>query len=342
MPISTPAADDTIYMEYKKNIVTFYRFLHKGDLSFMNTKKHVEFRYYEIPSGDLVFPLTGDVWNKAYGEGKDKLHFHNYYEVGHCYAGEGEMILGETEYSFYPGCVSLIPTKELHTTNTFGKTAGWEWMYFDMHDVLKKLYPDDEILRENIGHELDKAGRFLTPDMNIKKLTFFIRGIFSEMQNKEYMYRDMVSRFLLMLVVEIIRKVQKSELPERGNVSADIFPAIDYVKNNYASRIYVVDLAHSCGLSESYFRKIFERYMNMKPMEYVNFVRIQKGCILLRETSLSAALISDKVGFENVSTFIRNFKRIIGCTPNKWRTDEEYAKNKFMKYNVTALKGWLE
>ena len=39
--------------------------------------------------------------------------------------------------------------------------------------------------------------------------------------------------------------------------------------------------------------------------------------------------------------FIRNFKRIIGCTPNKWRMDEEYAKNKFMKYNVTALKGWL-
>ncbi len=61
----------------------------------MSDKKHVEFRYYDIPHGDIVFPLTGSVWNKEYGEGKEKLHFHNYYEVGHCYEGEGEMILGE-------------------------------------------------------------------------------------------------------------------------------------------------------------------------------------------------------------------------------------------------------
>ena len=200
----------------------------------MSDKKHVEFRYYDIPHGDIVFPLTGSVWNKEYGEGKEKLHFHNYYEVGHCYEGEGEMILGERELHFYPGCISLIPTKELHTTNTFGKKAGWEWMYFDIHEVLKKLYPDDEILRENIGHELDRKGRLLTPDMNIQKMTFLVRGIFSEMQNKEYMYRDMVSHFLLMLVVEIIRKLQNSDLPEKGTMTVDIFPAIDYIKKNYA------------------------------------------------------------------------------------------------------------
>lgn len=116
-----------------------------GELLLMKDKKHVEFRYYDIPQGDIVLPLSGEAWNKEYGEGKEKLHFHNYYEVGHCYSGEGEMILGEKELHFYPGCISLIPTKELHTTNTFGKKAGWEWMYFDIHDVLKKLYPDDVI-----------------------------------------------------------------------------------------------------------------------------------------------------------------------------------------------------
>ena len=307
----------------------------------MSDKKQVEFRYYDIPLGDLVFPLTGTRWNKEYGEGREKLHFHNYYEVGHCYEGEGEMTLGEKEVVFYPGCISLIPTKELHTTNTFGNRAGWEWMYFDIYEILKKLYPDDEILRENIAHEIDREGRLLTPEMNIQKMTFLVRSIFSEMQNKEYMYRDMVMHFLMMLVIEIIRKLQNSDLPERSHVTVDIFPAIDYIKKNYASSIHVIDLARSCGMSESYFRKIFKRYMNMKPMDYVNFVRIQRGCALLRETDLTVAMVSDSIGFESVSTFIRNFKKVVGCTPNKWKTDEEYAKNKFMNYNVTALKGWL-
>ena len=305
-------------------------------------KKQVEFRYYDIPQGDIVFSLTGTGWYKEYGEGRDKLHFHNYYEVGHCYAGEGEMILGNKTLHFYPGCISLIPTKELHTTNTFGKKAGWEWMYFDIHKVLEKLYPDDEILRDNIGHRINREGQLLTPEMNIQKMTFFVRGIISEMDNQEYMYRDMVLNLLTMLVVEIIRRFRNSELPERGPVSIDIFPAIEYIKKNYSNPIRAVDLARSCGLSESHFRKVFEKYMNMRPMDYVNFVRIQRGCALLRETDLTVAMVSEKVGYDSISTFIRNFKRLIGCTPNRWKTDEEYAKNKFMNYNVTALKGWLE
>ena len=308
----------------------------------MSEKKQVEFRYYDIPQGEAVFVLTGPTWNKPYGEGREKLHFHNYYEVGICSGGEGEMILGAKEHHFYDGCISIIPTKELHTTNTFGRKAGWEWMYFDIYEVLEKLYPDDEILRENVSHKIDREGKLLYPEMGIQKMTFLVRGIFSEMQEQDYMYREMTEHYLIMLVVEIIRKLEHTEMPAKVSATVDIFPAIDYIKKNYASSLHVVDLAGSCGMSESYFRKIFEKYMNMKPMDYVNFVRIQKGCALLRETDLTVALVAEKTGYESVSSFIRNFKRVIGRTPKRWKADEKYVKDKFMNYNVTALRGWLE
>ena len=93
------------------------------EVIFMKDKKHVEFRYYDIPQGDIVFPLTGQTWNKEYGEGRERLHFHNYYEVGLCHDGEGEMILGDRQLRFRPGCISIIPTKELHTTNKKKKKA---------------------------------------------------------------------------------------------------------------------------------------------------------------------------------------------------------------------------
>ena len=308
----------------------------------MNDRKKVEFRYYDIPKGEIVFSLTGDTWNKEYGEGKETLHFHNYYEVGVCYEGEGEMILGKQEVHFFPGCISLVPTTELHTTNTFGGKAGWEWMYFDLQEALKELYPDDELLRENIQAVLRKQGKLLTPDMNIQRMSFLIRSIFSEMEKKEYMYRDMVNHFLLLLVVEIIRKLHDTEIPDKIASTIDIFPAIDYIKQNYNRMIRIADLSRCCGMSESYFRKVFEKYMNMKPLDYVNFVRIQKGCALLRETDMNVTEVSDRVGYESVSSFIRNFKKIIGSTPLKWKMDTEYEKEKFLKYNVTALKGWVD
>ena len=53
-------------------------------------------------------------------------------------------------------------------------------------------------------------------------------------------------------------------------------------------------------------------------------------------------VIDTEKSYDDNSSFIRNFKKIIGCTPYQWKTDEEYEKNKFLNYNITALKGWLE
>ena len=130
----------------------------------MDSKRNIEFRYYEIPKGDLIFALTGSKWHKAYGEGKNRLHFHNYYEVGICYEGEGDMILGEREVHFRPGCVSVIPPTELHTTNTIkGTRAHWEWLYFDMLQILEQLYPEEKNARITKRYQLCEQGVLFQP-----------------------------------------------------------------------------------------------------------------------------------------------------------------------------------
>lgn len=309
----------------------------------MEERKKVEYRYYDIPNGEIVLPLMGPKWNKVYGEGRDKLHFHNYYEIGLCHEGQGEMILGDRQISFCPNCISIIPPSELHTTNTFGEIARWDWLYFDLPELLKELYPNDADIRDNIRIILYKRGDLLTPNRETQKLQFLIQGILSEMAQKEYMYQDMVKHLLTSIIIEIIRKTQNVDIiPENVSIKIDIVSAIDFIKENYNLPIKINELAHICNMSESFFRKTFERYMNMKPLDYVNFVRVQKSCAILRATDRPIAEIAGAVGYESTSSYIRNFKKIIGHTPHQWRTDEEYEKTKFIKYNVTALRGWLD
>lgn len=308
----------------------------------MTEKKKIEYRYYEIPKNELCLTLTGPVWNKAYGEGRDRLHFHNFYEVGVCYEGEGEMILGERECHFYKGCISIIPPSELHTTNTFGKTAGWEWMYFDAFALLNDIYPDDEIAREKVRQLMCKRGELLEPGGGTQKIHFLIQSIFSEMKTQEYMHEEMVRYFLIGLVIEIIRRLENHDIPDKVSVKNDIFPAIEYIKANYDTYIKISDLAKCCNMSESYFRRTFGKYMNMRPLDYLNFVRVQKSCSLLRDTQFSVSSVAERVGYESTSSFIRNFKRIIGCTPHQWKTNEKPESSKLYRYNITALRGWLE
>ena len=53
--------------------------------------------------------------------------------------------------------------------------------------------------------------------------------------------------------------------------------------------------------------------------EYVNRLRIERSCRLLRTTRLSVAEISLAVGFEDQSYFTRIFKKQLGQSPGKYR-----------------------
>ena len=58
-------------------------------------KMKMEFRYYQMQDGIPILALLGEKWVQNYGRDVDYLHFHNYLEIGFCYSGEGELVLGE-------------------------------------------------------------------------------------------------------------------------------------------------------------------------------------------------------------------------------------------------------
>lgn len=60
--------------------------------------------------------------------------------------------------------------------------------------------------------------------------------------------------------------------------------------------------------------------MNIGMLEYINKQRINLASELLLKTNYSVNTISDKVGYLNVNSFIRVFKKIMGTTPSKYRS----------------------
>ena len=63
-------------------------------------KMKMEFRYYQMQDGIPILALLGEKWVQNYGRDVDYLHFHNYLEIGFCYSGEGELVLGEAPIRF--------------------------------------------------------------------------------------------------------------------------------------------------------------------------------------------------------------------------------------------------
>lgn len=104
-------------------------------------KSKIEFRYYRMPEEAPFLALLGEKWVQHYGKDVDYLHFHNYLEIGYCYNGTGNLVLGEKTYRFSGDQFSVIPKNYPHTTDSDPDTISkWEYLFIDVDMVLDYFY----------------------------------------------------------------------------------------------------------------------------------------------------------------------------------------------------------
>ena len=314
----------------------------------MGRKKRdkIEFRFYELPQGECVLGLMGNRWVGNYGN-KDRpkdLHFHNLFELGCCRQGSGSMILGEKQTQYHANMVSMIPANYPHNTVS-DEVSYWEYLFFDPTQLICDLFPNNaRIQAEKLAAINQRAD--LLPAENCSVLAGIADRILDELRDRRPYYRECVNYLIRTLVLELLRLQEGKESESQWEVNPDsalltqITPALRYIEENYREPIRAAHLARECGLSEVHFRRIFEDYMNMAPMDYVNLVRIQKACDLMSREDSSMDVIALECGFASVSTYTRNFKKILKTTPYQWKLKKDNYRSSLLSYNISALKGW--
>ncbi|MEO0470786.1 MAG: AraC family transcriptional regulator [Bacteroidota bacterium] len=79
----------------------------------------------------------------------------------------------------------------------------------------------------------------------------------------------------------------------------------------------VEDYAFLSGRSVSSFRRDFKRHYAQSPKQWLKTKRLDKAKKLLTATTHSVTEVSEAVGYENVSYFIRAFRQTYGQTPGQ-------------------------
>ncbi len=307
----------------------------------MTQRKVEEFRYYEMPMGRYDLALLGKSWITTYRTGEQ--HFHNYYEIGYCYYGEGVVFLGDKSEPYKAGTISLIPSNFPHGVHSRGgSVCRWEWLYLDFAGFVERSYQSDVYNGMRI---LDQITQFpiMIESEDYPGLSGVVRAILEENRQQKMLNREAVCGYMFVLLQELMRLNQyMSGIDKKQSLHIEkIRPALVYIEEHYQEEIKIKSLAEVCSISEPHFRKLFRGCMNTSPLEYINTVRIQKACDFLHKKDVSVNDLAWKVGYTSVSTFERNFKKIVGESPKQWRlksiTDQE-----FVSYQTKVLKGWLE
>ena len=97
-----------------------------------------------------------------------------------------------------------------------------------------------------------------------------------------------------------------------------IAEAEKYMREHFADADIGVDtLAGLCGVSDTYFRRVFAERYGITPLKYINKLRLAYAKELLESGYYSVGEISSMCGFSNINYFSTFIKKELGISPNK-------------------------
>ncbi|GAI67194.1 unnamed protein product, partial [marine sediment metagenome] len=92
-----------------------------------------------------------------------------------------------------------------------------------------------------------------------------------------------------------------------------------FLAKNYHQQISLPDAAKMAQLSQRQFTTLCRKSTNKSFTQFVNSIRCEKAKQLLTQTDMPVAAIAFEVGYEELSTFYRAFKKLHTFTPLSFR-----------------------
>jgi two-component system response regulator YesN len=100
-----------------------------------------------------------------------------------------------------------------------------------------------------------------------------------------------------------------------------ILQCIEHIDRHYKEELSPGDLARRFGLSRSVLFAVFPQFAGMPLRKYIAGKRIKEAQVLIRShPNRPLSQIATEVGYKDDSTFYRNFLKITGMPPAKYKS----------------------
>lgn len=247
------------------------------------------------------------------------MHFHDEIEILYIREGNYFIEIPDKKYRIEPGSVVFVRTGTPHSTMTHYLSGAYDFIQFRLEDYFnsaeKNAYKYLPILA---------AYEDAPPIVVFEKgsdICSFMQEIINEYSNKNTAYDVYINAAIYKIIGFLYREgvlVKPKENFDKKQIKRMI-PILEYIDENCGNDITLPDVSNTFGFNPSYFSRVFKSAVGMGYSDYLNFVRIHKAEILLKESDLSIVNIAVNTGFSSASYFNKVFKRIKNCSPTQYR-----------------------
>lgn len=158
---------------------------------------------------------------------------------------------------------------------------------------------------------------FFTRDMSDNAL---LRRLFVNIERTWRTRQEGYYHKCMSSLYSILNEMSKSEKAYLSSEKyAKIKPAVDYIESRLPSGEIDYNALHQmCGISYSYFKRLFTAKFGSPPVKYITERRISYARDLLITGRYKVSEIAEMSGFDDLYYFSRVFKKVLGVSPKNY------------------------
>ncbi|UYL10289.1 AraC family transcriptional regulator [Bdellovibrio sp. SKB1291214] len=105
------------------------------------------------------------------------------------------------------------------------------------------------------------------------------------------------------------------QFAQLGSQTNRVSKAVNWIRDNFQKKMSIEDLAKMANMGVSTFHRHFSEITTMSPIQYQKNLRLHEARRLMITEDLDAATSAMHVGYESVTQFNREYRRLFGQPP---------------------------
>ncbi len=249
-----------------------------------------------------------------------ELHRHDFFFIMALKKGSGNHEIDFNSYKVHDDTIFFMRPGQVHKLNLKAGSSGY-LMQFN-----RDFYsPTDQVAGQRLRRASSKSLCKLDSE-KVNSLLAIMNSIFREYSDKQEGFLDAVKANLGIFLIQLIRTRRSDKNPTNVVSSYHqerLEELYELIETHIATHKHVSQYADMLNLSSYQLNAITRVTLGKSCSELINEFIILESKRSLLATSNQINQIAYQLGYEDVSYFIRFFKKHIGQTPEAFRTNHK-------------------
>ena len=248
------------------------------------------------------------------------IHWHDEFEIIYVKSGFLTVSISGENYIGKPGDAFVVSPGNLHFMGS--QTGNVD--YFTFLFPLKYIsFRTDDILDDKLLEPLNSGHLIINPEIEdtVKEQCeqlVEIYGAKKEESQSKITAQIKTKIILLQFILELWKRgfIVENDTSGKNTVEKEM---VSYIQQNFTGKILLKEFGEQFHLSEKYISRYFKEHFHITISQYVTYLRLEHAKHLLQDTDIPVTEVAMQSGYQNVSYFIRSFKKMYGMSPLKYR-----------------------